>query len=73
MRSARRGEVRAHIDAPPQGWAQLADLEQIGQWPPADRGPDFGDGQHDGRDIVVAADRCLLAIPSYFDLKKSSG
>jgi uncharacterized protein YndB with AHSA1/START domain len=35
MRSARRGEVRAHINAPPQTvWALLADLEQMGQWSP---------------------------------------
>ncbi|MGE5287358.1 MAG: SRPBCC family protein [Micromonosporaceae bacterium] len=35
MRSARRGEVRAHIDAPPQKvWALLADLEQMGRWSP---------------------------------------
>jgi hypothetical protein len=32
MRSARRGEVRAHIDARAARWAQLPDLEQMGQW-----------------------------------------
>ncbi len=35
MRSARRGQVQAHIDAPPQKvWALLADLEQMGRWSP---------------------------------------
>jgi uncharacterized protein YndB with AHSA1/START domain len=35
MRSARSGQVRAHIDAAPQTvWALLADLEQMGQWSP---------------------------------------
>jgi uncharacterized protein YndB with AHSA1/START domain len=35
MRSAPRGQVRAHIDAPPHKvWALLADLEQMGQWSP---------------------------------------
>ncbi len=35
MVSARRGEVRAHIDAPPEKvWALLANLEQMGQWSP---------------------------------------
>ena len=35
MRSARSGQVQAHIDAPPQRvWELLADLEQMGQWSP---------------------------------------
>jgi uncharacterized protein YndB with AHSA1/START domain len=35
MRSARSGQVRAHIDAPPEEvWALLADLEQMGRWSP---------------------------------------
>jgi len=35
MRSARHGEVRAHIDAPPQKvWALLANLDQMSQWSP---------------------------------------
>ena len=35
MRSARSGQVQAHIDAPPQEvWALLADLEQMGRWSP---------------------------------------
>ncbi len=35
MRSARSGQVQAHIDAPPQKvWALLADLEQMGRWSP---------------------------------------
>ena len=35
MRSARHGEVRAHIDAPPQQvWALLANLDQMGRWSP---------------------------------------
>jgi hypothetical protein len=64
MRSARRGEVRAHIDAPPQGGRSCPTSNRWASGPPADRGPVFGEGQHDGRDITVAADRCLLAIPS---------
>jgi uncharacterized protein YndB with AHSA1/START domain len=35
MRSARHGQVQAHIDAPPQTvWALLANLDQMGQWSP---------------------------------------
>jgi uncharacterized protein YndB with AHSA1/START domain len=35
MTSARQGQVRAHIDAPPEAvWALLADLERMGQWSP---------------------------------------
>jgi len=35
MRSARHGEVRAHIDAPPQKvWALLANLDQMSRWSP---------------------------------------
>ena len=35
MRSARHGEVRAHIAAPPQKvWALLANLDQMSQWSP---------------------------------------
>jgi hypothetical protein len=35
MRSARHGEVQAHIAAPPQKvWALLANLDQMSQWSP---------------------------------------
>lgn len=35
MRSARRGEVKIHVDAPPQEvWDALADLERMGEWSP---------------------------------------
>jgi uncharacterized protein YndB with AHSA1/START domain len=35
MRSARHGEVRAHVDAPlHKVWALLANLDQMGQWSP---------------------------------------
>ncbi len=35
MASARRGEVRSHIDAPPERvWALLANLERMGEWSP---------------------------------------
>lgn len=35
MASARGGEVRIHIDAPPESvWALLADLERMGEWSP---------------------------------------
>jgi len=35
MSSARRGEVKVRIDAPPAGvWALLADLERMGEWSP---------------------------------------
>ena len=35
MRSARHGQVQAHIDAPPQQvWALLANLDQMGRWSP---------------------------------------
>jgi uncharacterized protein YndB with AHSA1/START domain len=35
MASARRGEVRVHIDAPPEAvWTLMADLERMGEWSP---------------------------------------
>jgi len=35
MASARQGEVRTHIDAPPGAvWALLANLERMGEWSP---------------------------------------
>lgn len=35
MTSARQGEVRMHIDAPPEAvWALLADVERMGEWSP---------------------------------------
>jgi uncharacterized protein YndB with AHSA1/START domain len=35
MASARSGEVRVHIDAPPQRvWTVLADLDRMGEWSP---------------------------------------
>ena len=35
MRSARRGEVKIHIDAPPDKvWDVLADIERMGEWSP---------------------------------------
>jgi len=35
MASARRGEVRIHIDAPPDRvWSLLAELERMGEWSP---------------------------------------
>src|SRR5260370_1400696 len=35
MASARQGQVRTHIDAPPGAvWALLANLEQMGEWSP---------------------------------------
>ncbi|MBA3764802.1 MAG: SRPBCC family protein [Actinobacteria bacterium] len=35
MTSARQGEVRMHIDAPPEAvWALLADIERMGEWSP---------------------------------------
>jgi uncharacterized protein YndB with AHSA1/START domain len=35
MASARQGQVRVHIDAPPEDvWALVADLERMGEWSP---------------------------------------
>src|SRR5258708_23866680 len=35
MASARQGQVRTHIDAPPGAvWALLANLERMGEWSP---------------------------------------
>ena len=35
MASARRGEVRVHVDAPPDVvWALVADLDRMGEWSP---------------------------------------
>lgn len=35
MASARQGEVRVHIDAPPDAvWSLVADLERMGEWSP---------------------------------------
>ena len=35
MRTARSGEVKIHIDAPPQKvWDTLADVERMGEWSP---------------------------------------
>lgn len=35
MASARSGEVRIHIDAPPERvWSLLADLDRMGEWSP---------------------------------------
>lgn len=35
MTSARRGEVKLHVNAPPEKvWEVLADLERMGQWSP---------------------------------------
>jgi uncharacterized protein YndB with AHSA1/START domain len=35
MTSARQGEVRIHIDAPPEAvWTLLADVERMGEWSP---------------------------------------
>ena len=35
MRSARSGEVKVHIDAPPQKvWDTLVDIERMGDWSP---------------------------------------
>jgi uncharacterized protein YndB with AHSA1/START domain len=35
MASARKGEVRIHIDAPPEAvWTLVADVERMGEWSP---------------------------------------
>jgi uncharacterized protein YndB with AHSA1/START domain len=35
MASARQGEVRLHIDSPPEAvWSLVADLERMGEWSP---------------------------------------
>jgi len=45
MASARRGEVRTHIDAPPNRvWSLLAHLERMGEWSPECHRVDWLDG-----------------------------
>jgi hypothetical protein len=44
-RTARSGEVKIHIDAPPQKvWDTLADVERMGEWSPECRQVSWLDG-----------------------------